>query len=285
MKAPSVDAHQHFWELGRFDYPWMSSSPENLKRTFLPRDLAPLLAEAGISRTVAVQAHQSLAEARWLLELAATNDFIAGVVGWVDLTDSHLGKHLDELQLNSKFKGVRHLIQDEPDDAWMVRQDVLAGYRELERRNVPYDVLVFPRHLKYIPRLREYCPNLRLVIDHIAKPPIAQGTMDGWARDMEVLASLPSVWCKLSGMVTEANWKTWTPLELKPYVDHVIKHFGYSRTMFGSDWPVCTQAGTYQQVVGSLRHVLGPLSDADYARVWGGNACEFYDLESETSEV
>ena len=278
MSELVVDAHQHFWDVGRFQYPWMTPQVDSLRRNFLPRDLKPLLAQAGVDRTILVQAQHSLEESRWFLEMAGANDFIAGAVVWVDLTSPSLGRDLDEFQRHPKFKGVRHIIEDEPDDAWVVREVVLAGLGELERRGIPYDLLVQPRHLNYIPRLRDRCPGLKLVVDHIAKPPIAQGKMDGWDRDMETVARLPQLWCKLSGMVTEANWHTWTPDDLKPYVEHVVKQFGTDRLLFGSDWPVCTLAGSYQQVVDALRHALGPLGEAEAAKIWGGNARRFYQL-------
>jgi L-fuconolactonase len=214
-----------------------------------------------------------------LLKLAAAHDYVTGVVAWVDLAHGTLGSNLDELARHRKFKGVRHLIQDEPDDAWMIRKDVLNGFRELERRGIPYDVLIYTRHLKYVPKVREYCPRLRLVIDHIAKPPIARREFDAWARDLEPVAALPNVWCKLSGMITEANWKNWTPQDLKPYVEHAVRLFGYDRLMFGSDWPVCTLAGSYQQVVEALHECVDPISTVDAAMLWGGTARSFYRLD------
>lgn len=213
-----------------------------------------------------------------MLELATTNGFLAGVVGWVDLTSRELGKHLDQLQRHPKFKGVRHPIEAEPDDAWMLRSDVLVGFSELERRNIPFDLVIYPRHLKYLPRLREKCPRLKLVIDHIALPPIAEKRMDEWDREIEVVAGLPDVWCKLSGMITRADPKSWTADDLKPYVDHVVEQFGYHRLMFGTDWPICTLAGSYQQAVDALREALGPLSPEDAAQVWGESAKECYRL-------
>jgi L-fuconolactonase len=170
-------------------------------------------------------------------------------------------------------------LEDEPDDAWVTRPVVLRGLSELERRDIPYDLLVWPRHLKHVPYLQELCPRLRLVVDHIAKPPIAKATMDGWTRDLEVVARLPNIWCKLSGMITLADWHRWTPDDLKPYVSHVVKLFGYERVMFGSDWPVCTLAGSYNDVVDALRHVLGWVDENSATKVWGGNACTFYRLE------
>jgi L-fuconolactonase len=273
-----IDAHQHFWEIGRFQYPWMTPDREVLRRCYLPGDLRPLLLEAKVDRTITVQAHQSLEEAFWLLELASTNNIIAGVVTWVDITSDSVAADLNRLTKHPKFKGIRHPIEDEPDDAWMIRPEVLRGLAELERRDVPFDLLVWPRHLKYIPQIRDRCPNLRLVLDHIAKPPIAEGTMDGWARGLETISKLPNVWCKLSGMITLAKMKQWSLGDLTPYVNHVIKVFGYGRVMFGSDWPVCTLSGSYQDVVETLREALGSLTEQEAANVWGGNASLFYHL-------
>jgi L-fuconolactonase len=278
MNDPVIDTHLHFWDLGRFQYPWMTPARASLRRNYLPEDAKPLLAAAHVDQGVVVQAHHSLAESRWLLELAATHDFLAGAVVWVDLTSPAVGKDLDDLQRHPKFKGIRHIVEDEPDDAWLLRPVVLAGLAELERRDIPYDLLVHPRHLQYIPALRDRCPRLRFVVDHIAKPRIREKQFDDWAREMEAVAALPQMWCKLSGMITEADGKNWTAADLRPYVDHVVKIFGYDRVMFGSDWPVCTLAGSYQQVVDALREALGPLAPANASRVWGATAREFYQL-------
>lgn len=273
-----IDAHQHFWEIGRFQYPWMTSDREILRRSYLPGDLRPLLLDAKVDRTITVQAHQSLEEAFWLLELASSNNIIEGVVAWIDLTSATVADDLNRLKKHPNFKGVRHPIEDEPDEAWMIRPEVLRGLAELERRDVPFDLLVWPRHLKYIPQIRDHCPNLRLVLDHIAKPPIAEGTMDGWARGLETVSKLPNVWCKLSGMITLAKLKEWSFSDLTPYVNHVTKVFGYDRVMFGSDWPVCTLSGSYQDVVEALRGALGPLTEQEADKVWGGNASLFYQV-------
>jgi len=274
-----VDAHLHFWDPGRFHYPWMTARVQPLIRTFLPPDLDPLISQVGVGRTVIVQAISVAEEAPWLLELASANEFVAGVVAWADLRSRDLSKELDKLQAHPKFKGVRHQIEDEPDDAWMVRDDVLRGFAELERRGIPYDLLVHPRHLKYIPPLRERRPRLKLVVDHLAKPRIAQREFDEWALQIEHVSRLPNIWCKLSGMITEAKWDAWTPDDLRPYVQHVVNQFGLERVMFGSDWPVCTLAGTYQRVVDALRQALGPLPELGARKLWGGNACEFYKLD------
>jgi L-fuconolactonase len=279
MSYSIVDAHQHFWDPGRFDYPWMNAKVQGLVRPFLPEDLRPLLLQARVDRTLVVQAISCLAEGHWLLELASANEFIAGVVAWADLASPNLAEDLDVLQAHPKFKGIRHQIEGEQSDAWMVRQDVLRGFAELEARGIPYELLVGPRHLKYVPLVRERCPRLKLVVDHIAKPRIAEREFDSWARELERVSELPNVWCKLSGMITEANWTSWTADDLRPYVEHVIRLFGYDHVMFGSDWPVCMLAGTYQQVVEALRQILGPLPEAEGRKLWGATASEVYQLD------
>jgi L-fuconolactonase len=280
MEGIVVDSHQHFWDPKRFEYVWMTPKVQPLLRSFLPEHLKPLLKQNGVHRTVVVQAISSNAEGRWLLDLASANEFIAGVVTWCDLKSPNLGKDLDLLQRHPKFKGVRHQIEDEPNEAWMTREDVLLGLTELERREIPYDLLVRQCHLKYVPLVRERCPSLRLVINHIAKPKIAERQFDDWALELERVAELPEVWCKLSGMNTEADWKSWTSDDLRPYVEHVVKQFGPNRVMFGSDWPVCILAGTYERTVNALREALGTTPPAIADRIWGANACEFYRLSS-----
>ncbi len=273
-----VDAHQHFWDPNRFEYVWMSPKVQPLVRAFLPEDLKPIVEAAGVQYTVVVQAISSLDEARWLLQLASKNEFIAGVVTWCDLQSADLGVVLDELQKHPKFKGVRHQIEDESDDSWMLRDKVVAGFRELERRAIPYDMLVRPRHLRLLTEVRDLCPGLKIVVDHIAKPRIADRLFEPWASDLSAAAKLPNVWCKLSGMNTEANWKTWTHEDLKPYVRHVVDSFGYDRVMFGSDWPVCVLAGTYEQTINVLKEALGPLSAEASIKLWRENAIAFYSL-------
>lgn len=276
-----VDSHQHFWDIGRFEYPWMGPEVAPIAKTFMPPDLAPTLAGLGIDKTVLVQARSALEETTWFLELATEYDFIAGVVGWVDLLDPNLPRVLDHLLGHPKFKGVRHQVHDEPDEAWMVRDDVLLGLRELAKRDIPYDLLLRPPHLKYVPRVVDRLPNLPLVVDHIAKPEIAHGTIDEWARDMERVAAIPHIYCKVSGMITEADWDSWTPADLRPYGEVVVEQFGYDRLMFGSDWPVCLLAGAYRQVWDAAHTTVGPLSDDAHAKVFGRNAATFYKLTGE----
>src|SRR5688572_21922685 len=200
-----IDAHQHFWELDRFPYPWMPPEPSKLRRRYLPEDLGPILTRNRFDGSIAVQAATVPGEAQWLLDLAARHEFILGVVAWVDLTSPRLGYTLDELQRNPKFCGVRHPAHDEPDAEWLIRDGVIRGLQELARRDLPFDLLLFPEHLALIPRVAERVPGLRMVIDPIAKPRIARGEMDGWALAMERALEISNVYAKLSGMIIEAD--------------------------------------------------------------------------------
>jgi L-fuconolactonase len=273
-----VDSHHHFWDLSELDYDWMPEGDNVLRRNRLPADLKPLIDEVGVQRTVIVQAHSSIEEARWLLGLAADNDFIAGVVAWVDLADPRVGNTLDHLQQDAHFKGVRHIWHDEPEDDWIMRPAVLNGLKELARRDIPFDLLPRPQHLPYIPRVLDAVPDLRTVVDHIAKPLISNGVFEPWLSDLKRVAEIPNVYCKISGMITEADTENWKPADLTPYVNHVVDMFGYNRLMFGSDWPVCTLAGSYKQVFHAASRALGRMSVADRTAVFGGNAERFYGL-------
>lgn len=273
-----IDAHQHFWDLQRFEYGWIPPEPSPLHQNYLPSDLEPILARHHFDGSVVVQATTDPGEADWLLDLADAHPFILGVVAWVDLTDPHLGAALDRLQRRNKFKGVRHPVHDEADERWLLRPDVLTGLRELERRSLPFDLLFRPRHLKLLPELVDAAPELPLVLDHIAKPVIARGIFDPWAEEMEFAAKIPHLHVKLSGVITEADWKTWKIEELKPYFQHVWKCFGPQRCMFGSDWPVCLQAGSWKQVLAAFTQGLGPIPKEIRAGVIGDNARRFYTL-------
>ncbi|MDE2715968.1 MAG: amidohydrolase family protein, partial [Chloroflexota bacterium] len=234
--VPTVDSHQHFWDIDRLEYPWMPEGDNVLRRSYLPEDLAPHLERTGISKTVVVQAQMTMAEADLLFDLAAGAESIAGVVAWVDLTDENVGATLDRLQKNPKFVGVRHQVHDEPDERWLLRDDVVSGLRELARREIAYDLLLRPPHLKHIPDLADHVPDLRMVVDHIAKPEIADGRMEPWAQDIARVAEIPGMHCKVSGMATEANPATWQS-EIVPYVSHVIECFGFDRLMWASRCP------------------------------------------------
>jgi L-fuconolactonase len=281
-----IDSHQHFWQVGRFDYPWMSPDLGVLYRDYLPETLEPILRECGVSKTVLVQASNSLAETDWLLSLAEQNSFIAGVVGWVDLADPGMSDDLAVFKTNPKFKGVRHLVESEPNDDWLAQPEVIAGLQALEQHDVAYDLLVHTRHLKHLGAIAEACPGLRLVVDHSAKPPIANGSREKlaeWSSALKKVAAFPNISCKLSGLVTEASHKSWQIEDLRPCVDSALEFFGPERLMFGSDWPVCLLAATYFQVVESFQTLLRDLSDKQRAMIFGGNAIKFYQLQTAAS--
>jgi L-fuconolactonase len=273
-----IDAHQHFWDIDRFEYAWMPPGPSVLRQTFLPDRLARILTRNRFEGSVLVQGNTLLAETRWLLDLSEANEFIRAVVGWVDLTDPKLGEALDELQKRPKFKGVRHPVQDEADENWLLRADVLAGLAELARRGLPYDLLLRPQHLPLVPQIAERVPELRMVIDHIAKPRIAEQVLEPWARDMEEAAKLPQVCCKLSGMITEAVWPSGGADQLRPYVSHVMRIFGPDRLMFGSDWPVCMLAGIWKEALAAFTQSIGVQPIEIREKLLGETAQRFYRI-------
>ena len=279
--ARVVDAHQHYWEVGRFDYLWPEQGIPSLDRDFLPRDLEPRLAEAGVERTVLVQVLHTLGETEWMLDLADRHPSIAGVVGWVDLTKDPDGvaTDLEAVRSHPRLVGIRHLVHEEPDDDWLARPEVVRGLGVLEARGVPYDLLLRPQHLRHVPNLSEAAPGLPMVIDHIAKPLMRDGVVEPWGTEFRAAAENPNVWCKLSGMVTEADHAAWTPADLAPYVEIALDAFGTGRLMFGSDWPVCTLAGSYGSVVAALREVLGGIEPAVEEALFGANAAAFYRLD------
>jgi L-fuconolactonase len=256
----------------------MSSENAVLYRDYLPAQLEPMLKENGVDQTVLVQASNSVAETRWLLQLAEENSFIAGVVGWVDLMREEAGDQLRDLTADPKFKGVRHLVESERRDDWLVQREVLDGLKRLSAYNLSFDLLVHTRHLKYAQIVAEQYPELALVLDHLAKPPIARGEFAEWARELRPLASFPNVYCKLSGLVTEANWTTWQKDDLRPYVDYVLELFGTERLMFGSDHPVCLLAASYGRVLQSFQELLRDLCDEERDQIFSRNATRFYRL-------
>jgi len=257
----------------------MKSDNEVLYRNYLPAQLEPVLTENGVSGTVLVQASNSMAESRWLLALAEENSFIAGVVGWVDLMNTvELESQLQKLTANKKFKGVRHLVESEPADDWLLRREVVDGLKRLSAHGLTFDLLVHQRHLKYARIAADQCPELSLVIDHLAKPPIARQEFDEWARELRPFATYSNVYCKLSGLVTEANWTTWKTDDLRPYVDYALELFGPERLMFGSDYPVCLLAASYKQVLDSFQELLKELSAGEREQVFSSNAARFYRL-------
>jgi len=257
----------------------MAGAPAILQRDYLPSDLRPHLRRHGISQTIAVQAAESAAETDFLLELAAETDFVVGVVGWLDLEDAGFPEKLEHYLRQDKFVGLRPMLQDLPDDDWILRPQVLAHLNYVAQRHVPFDVLTYPRHLSHILTMLDRVPELRAVLDHLSKPPIRSGRAgERWRAEIGAVASFPNVYCKVSGLVTEAA-PNWGVQDLKPYVEHALSCFGARRLMFGSDWPVCQASGTYDDVIGASNTLLAPhLSLAELAAVFGGNARAFYNL-------
>jgi L-fuconolactonase len=274
-----IDAHHHLWQLGQFDYSWLDKPAlARIRKSYLPADLAPQLQQAGIQRTVLVQTQHNLAENRWALGLADQHPFIAGVVGWVDLASPRCEADLEEFVEHPKFVGIRHVVQDEPDDDFILRPQILQGLGVLERRQVPYDLLFYVKHLKHAATVADRFPQLPLVIDHLAKPEIREQHIDNWLPQLKEAAKRPNVCCKLSGLATEADWAHWRPADLRPYVDAALECFGPSRLMYGSDWPVCELAGSYAQIHAALAELIARLSPAEQAEIMGGTARRFYGL-------
>lgn len=275
-----IDAHHHFWQRSQpFDYRWLDApGHEAIARDFLPEDLLPHLKATGVDRTVLVQTQHSLAENRWALSLAAKHDFIAGVVGWIDLSSPRCEEQLLEFKELPKFVGIRHITQDEPDDNFIIRPAVLAGLKVLEKHQVPFDLLFYVKHLKHAVTVARHVPDLPLVIDHLAKPRIKQQSFVDWRPAFEAAAACPNMFCKLSGMVTEANHANWSVADLTPYVKVALELFGPDRLMFGSDWPVCELAASYEQVFNALEHAVGELSPTELTAIFGGTARRFYNL-------
>jgi L-fuconolactonase len=273
-----IDTHQHFWRYNTAQYLWMGENMGSLRRDYLPGHLAPLLKSAGIDGTVAVQARQQLEESYWLLELANQNPFIKGVVGWVDLCNPKVTEQLEKLAPHTKFRGVRHVIHDEPDDRFMMREDFRRGLSQLNKHGLTYDLLLFPRHLPVACELLKLFPEQQFVLDHIAKPLIKERKLKPWRTDIRRLAKFTNVYCKVSGLVTEAHWTHWNRADFRPYLDVVFESFRTKRIMIGSDWPVCTLAGTYTEVVQVFCDYVTQLSETEQADVWCNNAQGFYGV-------
>ena len=276
------DAHQHFWpQPTRFAYPWMTDEQAALRRPFGPEDLGPLIQAREIDWTVLVQTRSSLDETRDFLAIAERTDFVAGVVGWVDLTLPHVDRVLADLKSTPAGQwlvGIRHQVHDEPDRDWLLRSDVQRGLRAVQQAGLSYDLLLKPRELPAALQVARAFPDLRLVIDHIAKPRIRDGIVYPWRKNLCELARRENVYCKLSGIVTEADWKSWSPAQLRPYFDAAVEAFGPRRLMFGSDWPVCLVASDYARWVRCVRDYTAALSTAEQERIFGGTAIEAYNL-------
>ena len=274
-----IDAHHHFWQLSRGDYPWPNDSVAPIFRDFGPGDLTPLLNEAGVTKTVLVQATDTVAESEFLLTLASHHPMIAGVVGWVDLSAPDACDVIDQVRGNPLLKGLRPMLQNIDDTDWILRPEVQPALSHMAALDLAFDALIQPRHLPVIAALADRHPNLRIVIDHLAKPQMGQGRLPvpDWHQGMADLAARPNVWCKLSGMVTEAG-PDWQPADLQPFAQHVLSIFAPGRIMFGSDWPVVNLASDYASWIQFVRSAIAAFSDQEQAQIMGGTAAAFYRL-------
>ncbi|WP_461092501.1 amidohydrolase family protein [Spirosoma gilvum] len=273
----TIDSHQHFWHFDPVRDSWITDDMAVIQRDFLPADLEPVLAENGIDGCVAVQASQSEEETLFLVSMAQSYDIVKGVVGWVDLQSEQLKDRLTALSTHSQIKGYRHVAQAEPDD-FLARPAVIEGIRQLAEFGLTYDILIYPTQLKAALQLVRAVPEVNFVIDHIAKPYITKKEINRWSNYMTQLASQPNVSCKLSGMVTEADWHNWSKQDFFPYLDVVFEQFGPDRLMFGSDWPVCLVAANYTQVKTLVEDYVAPWGEEVRAKVFGANAVSFYRL-------
>ena len=276
-----IDSHQHFWKYDPAEYGWIDDSMAALRRDFLPEHLEPLLAARGFHGSIAVQARQTLEETEWLCDLADRNPFIRGVVGWVDLQADDVREQLERLSLRKRLVGIRHIVQGEPDERFLLRPRFCRGIALLAEFSLTYDILVYPRHLPVAAAFVERFPAQRFVLDHVAKPEIKKGELTGWEADLRRLAAFPNVFCKLSGLVTEADWQRWTPQALRPYLDVAYHAFGPERLMIGSDWPVCTVAADYARTMGVVQDYLEGRPADERAAILGGNARSFWKLDRE----
>jgi L-fuconolactonase len=273
-----IDSHQHFWIFNQSEYDWIDDSMINIRRDFLPGHLATELGKLGFDGSIAVQARQSLEETEWLLHLAESNPIIKGVVGWVDLQSVDVYSQLEKYSRHTRFVGVRHVVQDEAYDDFILRENFNRGISYLKEFNLTYDILVFPKQLPYAVRFIEKHPDLTFVLDHIAKPFIKKGLLSPWKEDIQRISLFPNVFCKVSGMVTEADWHNWKPDDFKPYLDVIVNSFGTDRVMIGSDWPVCLVAGEYSKVMNIVLDYISGFSEEDKSKISGINCIKAYRI-------
>lgn len=273
-----IDSHQHFWKYDSIRDAWINESMKAIQRDFYPEDLEPILEKHNIDGCVSVQADQSETETKFLLDLAAKHDFIKGVVGWVDFLHPNVRETIAHYAENKKMKGMRHVLQGESDRAYMLNPQFMKGIAALKNYDLAYDILVFPDQLGYTNQFIKNISGVRFVIDHIAKPDIKNQNVDKWEHSMRLVAQYENAWCKISGMVTEADWQNWQYHDFTPYLDIVFEAFGANRVMFGSDWPVCNVAGGYDKMIGIVKQYTAKLSADEQSRFWGLNAIEFYKL-------
>lgn len=273
-----IDSHQHFWVFDPVRDNWINDEMVVLKNDFLPAQLLPVLQKNGIDGCVAVQASQTDDETMFLLEMAAENPFIKGVVGWVDLKADDIEEQLQAYGQYNQLKGFRHILQSEPDMQYMLQPAFQNGIAALQKYGYTYDILIYPEHLPYAAQLVSGFPDQKFVVDHMAKPPIKTKEIKDWQNDIESLAKHQNVYCKISGMLTEANWAHWEVADFTPYLDVVLNAFGANRIMFGSDWPVCLLAGAYKGTMQVMHNFIEKLSAIEQELFFGGNAVSFYNL-------
>ena len=274
-----IDSHQHFWNYEPEKHSWIDDEMSVIRRDFLSDDLQKVFDENGVDACVAVQADQTTEETDFLISLAENNSFIKGVVGWVDLRSESIEEDLLKYKKYDVVKGFRHVVQEEQDHNFMLRPEFLNGIELLGKYNLCYDILIFPHQLVAALELVNKFPNQKFVIDHIAKPYIRDGFFEGWAVMMREIAKNQKVYCKISGMITEADYKTWTPEQVHPYMKLVLESFGAGRVMYGSDWPVCLVAGNYSIVKALVTDFISDLSQEQQNAIMGGNAAKFYNLK------
>lgn len=271
-----IDSHHHLWRYSPEEYDWMDDSMNVLKRDYLPEDLNPLLREAGVEATVVVQARQTIEETIWLLELADHYSFVKAVVGWMDLRSSKLPAELEIFSDKAKLVGLRHVIQDEPDPEFMLQKDFLAGISKLKDYNLSYDLLIFPHQLQSCIKMVGLFPEQKFVLNHMAKPPVRNKVLEPWKTGIQKLAEFPNVCCKISGIITEADWNSWRYEDLLPYLDVVTQAFGTKRLMVGSDWPVCRLAGEYSHVIQVAKSYFKNFSEPEKRSIFRDNVKDFY---------
>ncbi len=273
-----IDTHQHFWNYDPVEYDWINDNMHAIRRNFLPEDLEKQIAECGVTGVVSVQARQTLEETQWLLELANRHKFIHGVVGWVPLIAPDISDILEPLAANRNLRAVRHVLQDEPDPFYMLRPDFNRGIRALKSFGLAYDILIYERHLPQTIEFVDRHPDQIFIVDHLAKPQVRSGAISPWREDMQDLARRPNVYCKLSGLATEAGYASWTEDQLRPYLDVTLKAFGPRRLMFGSDWPVCTVAVEYARWASIVGNAIASLSASEQEQIWSATALKAYNL-------
>lgn len=274
-----IDSHQHFWNYDPVVYDWINDDMDVLRRNFLPDELKALLAANTMDGCIAVQSEQNEKHNSFLLELADQNDFIKAVIGWTDLRADNIEDRLDYMKLFPKLKGFRHILQGETKRDMMLEPSFVRGLRVLGAKGYTYDILVYPDQLPYVIKLMELCPGQKFVLDHLGKPGIRKGEFNEWKKDIVALAKYPDVYCKVSGLVTEADWKKWKSADLVPYIDAAAEAFGTDRLLFGSDWPVCLVAAGYDDVAAIMEGYFSLFSAAEQEKVFGLNAIEFYNLK------